>query len=243
MKHPKSSLISAVLLVILTAWVLVDYVIRDLPGSEGSPFAVDDELVSKVKELTASSEDQVRKLQGIWWWLSENIKYDVDRSGNGRDGKPYRNAVETFHDRKGMCFDIAVLAIVMCRVIGVDAKAVLVRRDMFGERISHMAILAWADSRGILMDPVYGIVVPLERKEGWHREWKVLDDDEVRDLYKLGKAHPFIRSIWKYGVGSGYWYIAGLILAILAGVVVIRFEIIPCFTDRHENNQGMGVKG
>jgi len=144
-----------------------------------NPFLVNGDIVEKVRELTEGCRTQREKVRRIWQWICENIEYE-------KSDRVYRNSLETYYSRKGICFDQSVLAVTMLRVAGMDAKVVNIIRDVTGERVNHVAVLAWADHRRVMLDTTWGIISPR-----FHKRWEILNDDRVIDLYRyFRKKNP-----------------------------------------------------
>lgn len=98
-------------------------------------FKTDEAIEAKVRELTAGLEDDEAKIAALNHWVAENVRY-VGTSRGPCEGYTTHAAVETFHDRGGVCKDKAGLLVAMLRVAGFESYIVM---TMAGSRVEQTA--------------------------------------------------------------------------------------------------------
>ncbi|TWT41899.1 Transglutaminase-like superfamily protein [Phycisphaerae bacterium RAS1] len=87
-------------------------------------FAVDDAIRAKVAEIIKSCKSDEEKYTALNHWVAENIRY-IGTSRGACEGYTTHPAIETFHDRGGVCKDKAGLLVAMLRVAGFDSYIVM----------------------------------------------------------------------------------------------------------------------
>lgn len=87
-------------------------------------FAVDDAIRGTVAEIIASCRSDEEKYTALNHWVAENIRY-VGTSRGACEGYTTHPAIETFHDRGGVCKDKAGLLVAMLRVAGFESYLVM----------------------------------------------------------------------------------------------------------------------
>lgn len=89
-------------------------------------FAAGDEATALSQELAEGSVTDVDALNNIYKWVCSNIDYDVDKATVLATATGYLpNNASTIAEKKGICFDYAVLTASMLRAQRVPAKLVI----------------------------------------------------------------------------------------------------------------------
>lgn len=82
---------------------------------EGLAVIWTDELVALADEICKDAETDEEKVQAIYHWITENIRYDYEAE------MVYQNVdiSRTVETKKGICFDFAALFAALCRSQGI----------------------------------------------------------------------------------------------------------------------------
>lgn len=82
---------------------------------EGLAVIWTDELVALADEICKDAETDEEKVQAIYHWITENIRYDYEAE------MVYQNVdiSRTVETKKGICFDFATLFAALCRSQGI----------------------------------------------------------------------------------------------------------------------------
>jgi len=135
------------------------------------PFVVNKEIICLANKLTEESEDNYGKATQLHGWVMLNVEYGDKK----RKGK-YRNSVETFIDREGVCGESAMLFIAMARSVGIRASYVVVDMDYTNKRVNHacsMIDIVGRHGRKILVDAAY------QRFDVNHKSYRPITDLET----------------------------------------------------------------
>lgn len=144
------------------------------------PFVLNTEISHVVRSLFNPHADKKGNAVKIFDWVVDNIKYGEKR--RGRQG--YRNSVEVFRDREGVCGEMAMLYLVMVRTIGMRGSFVNVKVDGSGSKVNHAC--AMIDVRGMygnvtFVDPAY------KSYDISHKGVKLMTDFEIfKEFNKWG---------------------------------------------------------
>jgi transglutaminase-like putative cysteine protease len=131
-------------------------------------FEADDAIRAKVAEITKDLESDDAKIAACLHWVADHIRY-VGTSRGPAEGYTLHRGIETFHDRAGVCKDIAGMLITMLRVLGFEAYPAL---TMAGPRVEAIpadqfnhtvCVVRREDGRFQVLDPTWS---PLS-KELW----------------------------------------------------------------------------
>jgi len=87
-------------------------------------FQTDDAIKAKVREIVADARDDDDKIRLLNHWVAENVRY-VGTCRGAHEGYTTHPAIETFHDRGGVCKDKAGLLVAMLREAGFDSYIVM----------------------------------------------------------------------------------------------------------------------
>jgi len=143
------------------------------------PFVLNGDIVRVVKEVYDASVDAGSNAFNFFKWVVGNITYGERKRGK----KGYRNSVEVFEDREGVCGEMSVLYLAMVRAIGIRGSYVHVDVDYKGKNVNHacaMLDLKGREGFNILVDPAY------REYDIRHRSFTPLTDFEA---YKYFNAH------------------------------------------------------
>jgi hypothetical protein len=99
------------------------------------PFVLTNEIYDVVKDICDT--DKYGNVMAAYDWVVRNIKYGENKRGN----KGYRNSIEVFNDREGVCGEMAALFITMVRCVGVRSSYVYVNEDFRGYKVDHACAL------------------------------------------------------------------------------------------------------
>lgn len=97
-------------------------------------FEADDAIRAKVAEVTAGAATEEDRRAALLHWVADNIRYSGTSRGP-REGFTLHTGIETFHERMGVCKDIAGMLITMFRAAGIDAYPTL---TMAGSRVERI---------------------------------------------------------------------------------------------------------
>ncbi|MBI9019207.1 MAG: DUF3857 domain-containing protein [Phycisphaerae bacterium] len=120
-----------------------------------------DEMKAKVAELTANCTTDQQKIEAVFKFVSQDIRYlgIIPEGEDEAPGYQPHHVKQTFDNRHGVCRDKAALLVVMLRLAGLDAYPVLInngpKKDMeVPQPYFNHAITAVqkADGSYILMD-------------------------------------------------------------------------------------------
>ncbi|MBN2563085.1 MAG: DUF3857 and transglutaminase domain-containing protein [Phycisphaerae bacterium] len=97
-------------------------------------FEADDAVRAKVAEITEGLQDEEAKIVACLHWVADNIRY-YGTSRGPREGFTLHKGAEIFHDKGGVCKDIAGMLITMLRVLGHEVYPSL---TMAGSRVERI---------------------------------------------------------------------------------------------------------
>lgn len=114
--------------------------------------------VTKAAELTAGATSDLEKVEKIYEYITENIKYDEEKAKNIKSGY-VPNLDSTLETRKGICFDYAALMAGMLRSQNIPCKLIM---GYTGE-VYHAWISVWTKETGWIDKAIY------YNKGSWNR--------------------------------------------------------------------------
>ena len=135
------------------------------------PFVVNDEILTVVRNQTREFDTLYSKASSLHAWIMFNVEYGTRKRKDG-----YRNSIETFEDREGICGEMTLLYITMVRSLGIRANYVLVDRDHKNKNVEHAcAILDIPGNNGqnMLVDNAYRLF------DVKHKSYRPINDMEV----------------------------------------------------------------
>ena len=141
------------------------------------PFVLSNGITDTVRRIYKPPLSQEENAKEIFEWCVQNIRY-----GNSKRGrKGYRNSLEVFRDREGVCGEMAALYIVMSRTVGIKGSYVHVRRDNKNKRVHHACAMIDLPGRYgpvTLVDPAY------RTYDIKHESYEPATDFEIYQNYK-----------------------------------------------------------
>ena len=95
--------------------------VQDLPDDTlvytlPSRFVPSDLMLNQAWDLFGHTAPTWARVQAICDWVHANVTYESGASG------PTTSALDTFHSRKGVCRDFALLSVAFCRALNVPAR-------------------------------------------------------------------------------------------------------------------------
>ena len=114
--------------------------------------------VTKAAELSAEANSDLEKIEKIYGYITENIKYDEEKAKNIKSGY-VPNLDSTLETRKGICFDYAALMAGMLRSQNIPCKLIM---GYTGE-VYHAWISVWTKETGWIDKAIY------YNKGSWNR--------------------------------------------------------------------------
>ncbi len=97
-------------------------------------FDADEAIRAKVEEITAHLPNEEAKIHACLHWVADNIRY-YGTSRGPCEGFTLHTGIETFHDKGGVCKDIAGMLVTMLRVLGHEVYPAL---TMAGSRVEEI---------------------------------------------------------------------------------------------------------
>lgn len=108
----------------------------------------------------------------FYQWITDNVVYQDDHNR-----KFCRNAAAIFNDRRGVCSEMAILLMALCRYKNIDCFFAEVTSDANGKEVAHACVAFPYQGAYILVDPAYksyGID---------HKKWHIVADDHLLRLF------------------------------------------------------------
>lgn len=124
-------------------------------------FKVDEAIRKKVAELTRGCTTQEEKMKALFYFVASQIRYLGLSMGKGEGYTPHP-AIDTFHERAGVCKDKAGLLVAMLRTAGIPAYIVTTQVGSRVERVTadrfNHGIVAVPNKGGgyLILDPTIG---------------------------------------------------------------------------------------
>lgn len=123
-------------------------------------FETNEAIRKQVAELTQGIEDKRKKLEAVFYWVSQNVRYVGITPEEEAPGYEPHDVTMTFEARHGVCRDKAALLVAMLREAGFEAFPTLIHNGPKKDEevptpyFNH-AVVAARDEDGsyILMDP------------------------------------------------------------------------------------------
>lgn len=123
-------------------------------------FASDAAIKEKVKKITAKGKTDEQKVKLLLRWVAHKIRYSGITMGKG-EGYTLHPGIMTFHDRSGVCKDIAGMLVTMMRAAGYEVYPAM---TMAGARVEKVpadqfnhCVVAWKKKDGTfeMLDPTW----------------------------------------------------------------------------------------
>ena len=122
-------------------------------------YASSADMQSKVEELTAGLDDPVEKIEALFNFVSQEIRYMGIIAESEAPGYEPHDVADTFDARHGVCRDKAALLVVMLRDAGLDAFPTLIQQGARKDQevpqpyFNHAIVAVTLEDEYILMDP------------------------------------------------------------------------------------------
>jgi hypothetical protein len=114
-----------------------------LDDSFDFPMKLTRELMARMDYINSNSKKPLFLARAIYESLLANISYDASHMN-----QTYKNSVELWRDKKGVCGEMSYLYIACARYVGLDAAYINVEVDCFGSLVNHACA-------GVTMPPNY----------------------------------------------------------------------------------------
>ncbi len=112
-------------------------------------FTADSPVVPLSAELAFTSYSEIDTIESIYYYVSNNIKYDYEKAEVG--GTFYMpNVDETLTTQKGICIDYAALTVAMLRSRGIPAKLVV----GYAGDVYHSWVSVYTEETGKITDDI-----------------------------------------------------------------------------------------
>jgi len=156
-------------------------------------FEADDAIRREVKRITAHCKTDTCKFYALLHWVAQEIRYSGISMGEG-EGYTLHPSTMTFHDRAGVCKDIAGMLVTMLRVAGFEETFPVM--TMAGARVERIpadqfnhCVVATRKPDGsfLMLDPTWS---PFNVKLWSHAESEqhfVIGTPEGEDLQQIVK--------------------------------------------------------
>ena len=118
-------------------------------------FNKDSKIVKKAEELTKNSKTDLEKVEAIYKYVINHIKYDTHKAATVQEG--YLPEVDAIIDAgKGICFDYAAVLTAMLRSQGIPAKLAIgyVKDINGGEPVYHAWTKFYLDAKEFTINAV-----------------------------------------------------------------------------------------
>ncbi len=99
----------------------------------GKQMVMSDEFKSEVKNLVAGKTTQDEKIDAIYHYVAQKVRYMGLGTGKKKGFEP-KPVNETFETKYGVCRDVATMMVAMLREVGVPSDVVL---TMMGDKVSY----------------------------------------------------------------------------------------------------------
>ncbi|HEY6899987.1 MAG TPA: DUF4407 domain-containing protein [Puia sp.] len=145
-------------------------------GLSDHPFRLSVPMQKKAIEIAKGASSARDKVHRLYEYLHPNFPYD---EAHEKYKGGYRTAEDVFHDRVGICGELAALFIAMARAMGLEVYFAVVRKDNFNEKVLHAcAYVVYQDGTlPQLVDIAYNT------EDVRHVDFEVLSDSEVETLF------------------------------------------------------------
>ncbi len=134
------------------------------------PVNIDKDMCTITIALVSSTGLQTS--QNIFQWICTHIVYDKKRREEieHQQSRHYRDAMKTFHERRGVCGEMANLNVAMARIAGLTANYVHVEMLEDGTKAIHACAGIVLDGKLVLSDPAY------RKFDVHHHKYELVDD-------------------------------------------------------------------
>jgi hypothetical protein len=123
-------------------------------------FDFNDEIKAQVKEITRACADDDCRVDALLHWTANNIRYSGISMGKG-EGYTLHTGVMDFHDRCGVCKDIAGMLVTLLRAAGYTVYPAMTMAGATVEQVPadqfNHCVVAWKKKDGTfrMLDPTW----------------------------------------------------------------------------------------
>ncbi len=141
------------------------------------PININNQMIEIVRTLECGHTSERDAAYLLFRWIVDTIAYDFGKKKmiDQSEGKPipYRSAVQTFQEKKGVCGEMANLNVAMARIAKMKSNYVSVRQLEDGSRAVHACALIYLDGKTVLSDPA------MKQFDIHHRQYEIVPDIEL----------------------------------------------------------------
>ncbi|MDD5087969.1 MAG: DUF3857 domain-containing transglutaminase family protein [bacterium] len=156
-------------------------------------FDSDDAIRREVQKITANCRDDTCKFYALLHWVAQEIRYSGISMGEG-EGYTLHPGTMTFHDRAGVCKDIAGMLVTMLRAAGfTETYPVMTMAGARVERIpadqfNHCVVATRKpDGSFLMLDPTWSPFNPKLWSHAESEQHIVIGSPEGEDLQQIAK--------------------------------------------------------
>lgn len=163
-------------------------------------FRDNQDIRAKAHSLTRGYFNERDKAQRLHQWVHNNITYDLQKY----DGRSYyRTAQEVFHERKGICLDMAILYSTMGRAIGLNVGCTWNGKD-------HAYASLSLHGEKILVDPTREDGFDIHYPINYDKKDSYWDEEVTFSKYARGKSRRmnlyFAAALFGFTIGTVHHY-------------------------------------
>lgn len=160
---PKGEIATKVIVTTISDWEKLSRWMYEITESM---LSTDDAIKDKVKQLTRGEKSNLDKINGLFHFVSDSIRYIGLSMGKGEGYTPHPVTM-TFRERGGVCKDKAALLTAMLREAGFESYICMTSameriEDIPANQFNHAVTAIKSDSGYIFLDPTWG---------NFSREW------------------------------------------------------------------------
>jgi hypothetical protein len=138
------------------------------------PFRISPEIVTKTQNIIKDIDSDEAKSKKIFDFITKTINYgETQRGCSG-----YRDAIEVFSQKEGVCGEMAILYVSMGRLAGLVVNYVSVHKDCQGKDVRHACAGVRLNGKTVLVDLTYYTY------DIRHIEYEILTDEEAISKFR-----------------------------------------------------------
>lgn len=141
------------------------------------PINISTEMVKVAQTVARNRRSERDTAYLLFQWIVDTISYDSEKKRliDHSEGKPipYRSAVQTFQERKGVCGEMANLNVALARIAKMKANYASVRQLEDGRPAVHACAAVYVSGKAVLSDPA------LKKFDIRHRQYEIVPDTEL----------------------------------------------------------------
>ena len=135
------------------------------------PFKITKDMFETARAVTKDCPSDEEKAKRLFYYLKSLIHYGDEKRGI----VGYRDSIEVWTTKEGVCGEMSYLYITLARSIGLKAGYVHVDRDFRDEEVNHACAWVKLNNRDVLVDIAYH-TFDIKHK----RYFKVSDKEAMR---------------------------------------------------------------